>query len=78
MLQKSALVFLTGNKGTGELRIDYVYDHHLISEWEDIKEGLKKNANSDKGIKVRTSFASGSPGRIRTYDQLINSQLLCH
>jgi len=20
----------------------------------------------------------GSPGRIRTYDQLINSQLLCH
>ena len=68
----------SGNKGSGELRIDYVCDHHLISEWEDIKDGLKKNANSDKGIKVRTSLALGSPGRIRTYDQLINSQLLCH
>ncbi len=54
----------TGNKGTGELRIDYVCDHHLISEWEDIKEGLKKNANSEKGIKVRTSLALGSPGWI--------------
>ncbi len=68
----------TGNKGSGELRIDYVCDHHLISEWEDIKAGLKKNANSDKGIKVRTSFASGSPGWIRTNDRSVNSRLLCH
>jgi site-specific DNA recombinase len=68
----------TGNKGIGELRIDYVCDHHLISEWEDIKEGLKKNANSEKGIKVRTSLALGSPGWIRTNDRSVNSRLLCH
>ena len=32
----------TGNKGIGGLRIDYVCDHHLISEWEDKKLGSKK------------------------------------
>lgn len=68
----------TSNKGSGELRIDYICDHYLISEWEDIKKGLKKNANSDKSIKVRTSLAPGSPGWIRTNDRSVNSRLLCH
>jgi acyl carrier protein phosphodiesterase len=30
------------NTDSGEIKIDYVCDHYLISEWEDIKEGLKK------------------------------------
>lgn len=52
------------NNGSGEFRIDYICDHYLISEWEDIKQGLKKKANSEKRFKVRTSLALGSPGRI--------------
>lgn len=63
---------------SGELKIDYVCDHYLISEWEAIKEGLKKNANSEKRFKVRTSSLLGSPGWIRTNDRSVNSRLLCH
>ncbi len=60
------------NGSSGELRIDYICDHYLLSEWDEIK-----NANSE-GIKVRTSFALGSPGWIRTNDRSVNSRLLCH
>lgn len=58
---------------SGELKIDYVCDHYLISEWEAIKEGLKKNANSEKRFKVRTSSLLGSPGQnnMRTYFTVI-------
>lgn len=64
LIRKAESKIATVNNGSGEFRIDYVCDHYLISEWEDIKQGLKKNANSEKRFKVRTSLAPGSPGWI--------------
>lgn len=56
---ESTVVKNTGNCSSGEIKIDYVCDHYLIPEWDDIK-----NANSEKRFKVRTSYAPGSPGWI--------------
>ena len=64
-----SLVNQKTNEGT--IEVQYIADKALQAEWHDIKKANPKG-------RVRMKGMLGSPGWIRTSDQLINSQLLCH
>ena len=71
VLVKNVESLVNQKTNDGTIEVQYIADKALEMDWLDIKKANPKG-------RVRMKGTLGSPGRIRTYDQLINSQLLCH